>query len=103
MQKLTVLLVCGGGASSGFMAVNLRRAAKSRGIEIDAKARSETEVEAYAAGVDCIMIGPHLSYLVDDIKQRLGQACPKVLLMDKSYYSTLDGDEALDDLLDQFE
>jgi len=103
MRKLNVLLVCGGGASSGFMAANLRKAAKARGIELEAKARSETEIELYATEVDCIMIGPHLSYLVEDVKKRVGEDGPKVLLMDRAYYSTLDGDEALDDLLEQFE
>ncbi len=102
MKTIKVLLVCGGGASSGFMAVNLRKAAKARGIEMEAKARSETEVEMYASEVDCIMIGPHLSYLVDDMRNRLGGNGPKLLLMDKSYYSTLDGDEALDALLSLF-
>ncbi len=99
MKNIKVLLVCGGGASSGFMAVNLRKAAKARGIDMDAKARSETEAELYASEVDCIMIGPHLSYLVDDLRSRLGESGPKLLLMSKSYYSTLDGDEALDALL----
>lgn len=103
MEKLNVLLVCGGGASSGFMAANLRKAAKARNIALEAKARSETEVEQYASEVDCIMIGPHLSYLVDEVKKRVGSDGPKVLLMDRSYYSTLDGDEALDELLDLFE
>ncbi len=99
MKTIRVLLVCGGGASSGFMAVNLRKAAKARGIELEAKARSETEAELYASEVDCIMIGPHLTYLVDDLKKRLGGNGPKLLLMDRSYYSTLDGDDALDALL----
>ena len=100
MNKISVLLTCGAGASSGFMAANLRKAAKNRGVELDAKARSESEIETYAPEVDCVMIGPHLAYLVDELKNRIGADGPKILLMDKSYYSTLDGDEALDNLLD---
>ena len=33
MEKLNVLLVCGSGASSGFMAANIRKAALSKGCE----------------------------------------------------------------------
>lgn len=99
MEKIKVLLVCGGGASSGFMAANLRKAAKERGIDLEAKARSETEVESYASEVDCIMIGPHLSYMEQEMRDRVKDTGAKVLLMDRSYYSTLDGDAALDDLL----
>jgi len=103
MEKIKVLLVCGGGASSGFMATNLRKAAKARGVEVDAKARSETEVELYAPEVDCIMIGPHLSYLEEEMRNRVKDTGAKVLVMNRTYYSTLDGDAALDDLLSQFD
>ena len=40
MAKHNVLLVCGSGASSGFMAANMRKAASARGIEITVNARS---------------------------------------------------------------
>jgi len=81
------------------MAANMRKAAKARGLELEAKARSESEIEIYGPEADCIMVGPHLSYLVDDIRKILGDNGPKVLLMKREYYSSLDGDEALDDLL----
>lgn len=52
MKKLNVLLVCGSGASSGFMATNMRRAAVARGVEMDIKARSESEIENYVDEID---------------------------------------------------
>ena len=33
MKKLNVLLVCGSGASSGFMAANIRKAAAEKGLD----------------------------------------------------------------------
>ena len=33
MAKHDILLVCGSGASSGFMAANIRKAASARGLE----------------------------------------------------------------------
>ena len=62
-----VLLVCGSGASSGFMAVNIRKAAKKRGLEMSVTARSEAEIPNYIDDVDVIMVGPHLNYLVYEI------------------------------------
>ena len=47
MAKHNVLLVCGSGASSGFMAANIRKAASARGLEITVTARSESEVLNY--------------------------------------------------------
>ena len=69
MKKLNVLLVCGSGASSGFMAANMRKAASKQGLEIDIKARSESEIENYIDEIDALMVGPHLAYILDDIDE----------------------------------
>lgn len=63
-EKLRVLLVCGSGASSGFMAANIRKAAKEKGIEMDVQARSDSEIDNYIEDVDLIMVGPHLEYVM---------------------------------------
>lgn len=103
MKKLNVLLVCGSGASSGFMAANMRKAAKERVLDITIAARSESEIENYIDEIDALMIGPHLAYLLDDIDEILQGAPIKAILMKPEYYSTLDGSKALDHLLSYFE
>lgn len=102
MKKLSVLLVCGSGASSGFMAANMRKAAKERGIEISINARSESEIENYIDEIDALMIGPHLAYLLDEIDNILQGAKVVAILMKPEYYATLDGNKALDHLLSYF-
>lgn len=102
MKKLNVLLVCGSGASSGFMAANIRKAALARGVEIDIKARGEAEIENYVEEIDALMVGPHLAYILDEIEEYIGDHDVKVILMKANYYSTLNGDLALDDLLKEF-
>lgn len=102
MKKLNVLLVCGSGASSGFMASNIRKAAAKRSLEIDIKARGEAEIENYIDQIDALMVGPHLAYILDEIEEYIGDADVRVILMKPSYYSTLDGDAALEDLLKEF-
>ena len=52
MAKHNVLLVCGSGASSGFMAANIRKAAAARGLAITVNARSEATVEDYVEEID---------------------------------------------------
>ena len=78
MEKLNVLLVCGSGASSGFMAANMRKAASKQGLDIDIKARSESEIENY----------------IDEIN---------VILMEPDYYSVLNGEMAIAHLLEEME
>ncbi|MDD6855166.1 MAG: PTS sugar transporter subunit IIB, partial [Oscillospiraceae bacterium] len=69
MAKHNVLLVCGSGASSGFMAANIRKAAAVRGLAITVNARSEATVEDYVEEIDCLMIGPHLKSIVPDMEE----------------------------------
>ena len=99
MSKLNVLLVCGSGASSGFMAANMRKVIKERGLDIVVTARSESEIENYIDEIDALMVGPHLAYILDDIDEYTQGADVKVILMKAEYYSKLDGAAALDDLL----
>ena len=95
MGKLNVLLVCGSGASSGFMAANMRKAAAEKKLELDIKARSESEIESYIDTTDVIMVGPHL----DEIKEYANDnAKLKVILMKPEYYSRLDGEKAIQHL-----
>ena len=103
MKKLNVLLVCGSGASSGFMATNMRRAAVARGVEMDIKARSESEIENYVDEIDALMVGPNLAYILDEVEEYIGDNDVKVILMKPEYYSTLDGDKALDHLIAEME
>lgn len=102
MKKLIVLLVCGSGASSGFMAANIRKAAAARGLEITVNARSESEIENYIDEIDCLMIGPHLAYLLDEVDEIVGNTKVKVELMKSDYYATLNGEKALDHILSLF-
>jgi PTS system cellobiose-specific IIB component len=95
MDKLNVLLVCGSGASTGFMAANLRKEAAKQGLDCTITARSESEVDNYADEINCIMLGPHLEYLLEELTERYQERGIKVAIMNKSYYSILDGAAAL--------
>lgn len=100
MKKLSVLLVCGSGASSGFMAANMRKAAKELHLDLDIKARSESEIENYIDEIDVLMVGPHLAYILDDVEEYTQGADVKVILMKEDYYSKLDGKKAIEHLLE---
>jgi PTS system cellobiose-specific IIB component len=95
MGKLNVLLVCGSGASTGFMAANLRKVAARQGLDWEIAARSETELEGLEDEVNCVMLGPHLAYLLEELTERCKGKNLKVAVMEKRYYSTLDGAAAL--------
>ncbi len=91
-----ILLVCGTGASSGFMAGNIRKAAQARGESYEVIARSDTVVEDYIDTIDLLLVGPHLDYMMDDLKDIAADYDVPVELISKEAYGNLDGDAVLD-------
>ncbi|GAA0433019.1 PTS sugar transporter subunit IIB [Agaribacter marinus] len=102
MEK-TALLICSGGASSGFLAQNIRKAAKKRGMEIEVIARGESELREYMNQIDVVLIAPHLSYIQQDIEQQLNGSGIPCTLIDPSTYGLLDGEKGLDIIIHQLE
>lgn len=100
MKKLNVLLVCGSGASSGFMAANMRKAATAKNLTAEIKARSESEIENYIDEIDVLMVGPHLEYILDEVEEYTHGNDVKVILMKPEYYSKLNGAAAIDHMLE---
>lgn len=100
MKKYGVLLCCGGGFSSGFMAKSLRDGASKRGINLDAQARSESMIEDYIEDVDAVMVGPHLAYEMEEISKVCEEYDVVPILMKPDYYKSLDGEACLDHLLE---
>lgn len=94
---MKVILLCGSGASSGFMAASMRKEAKLRKLDYEIEAHSESEIQNYIDEVDCVMIGPHLAYLENELKEELHPET-KLLVMEHAYYARLDGQQALDHL-----
>ena len=101
MSKLRILLVCGSGASSGFMAANMRKAAAKMGLDADIVARSESEIENYIDDIDVLMVGPHLAYILDEVEEYTHGTNVKVILMKGEYYSTLNGEKAIEHLQEE--
>ena len=87
-----VLLVCGTGASSGFMAKNIRQAAKAHGVDISFKARSDSEVEEYIEEIDLLLVGPHLKYMLNDLEEIADPYDVPVRIIDEAAYGSLDGE-----------
>ncbi|BBB47614.1 PTS system, cellobiose-specific IIB component [Pelolinea submarina] len=84
------------------MASNIRKAAVKRGLDVTVTARSEAEIENYINDIDCLMIGPHLAYLEEDVSKIIQGKDIKVALMKPDYYATLNGEQALDHIVTLF-
>lgn len=92
-----ILLICGSGASSGFMAAAIRKAAKKCGIEVTVKASSESQLDERISEIDYLLIGPHLSYMLGDLQKKLVDKNVKaVAVIPQEIYGSLNGEKALD-------
>ena len=63
---MRILVVCGAGASSTFVAQRLRRAASDAGLDWDAAAGTEQTLAG--SDHDLILVGPHLADRLDAIR-----------------------------------
>ena len=97
-----VLLVCGGGASSGFLAANIRKYAKKQGADLKIEARSESELSNYINDIDALLVGPHLAYMEDEIRSMTEPKKIPMELIDEDDYGMMDGQavyEQIEDML----
>lgn len=97
---MKILLMCGAGASSGFMAQAMRKAAKEQGIEqIEIIARSEAEMANNLKDTDLVMFGPHLAFKKEALEHDLKQYGVPFTFIDKEAYGNIDGHATLNQAL----
>lgn len=87
---MKILVVCGAGASSTFVAQRLRRAAADAGLSWDASAGMESSV--IEGGQDLVLIGPHLADRISAISSSV--SVPVALLPD-DVFADRDGERTL--------
>ncbi len=95
MDKLNVLICCGAGMSSGFLAQQMRVAAKKANIMAKVEAKSQAGVEENFDETDILLVGPHLSYMFDELKEKANSYNLEVILIPKEMYASLDGEGLL--------
>lgn len=98
---LRILLACGIGASTGFMAANMRKVAKKQKLDVEIHAVSKSQVMEYADKIDVLLLGPHFSSEVPKYREELKNNNVKnnnviVSSINPEYYASLDGEKILE-------
>lgn len=101
--KVRILLACGIGASTGFMAASMRKIAKKKGIDAEIHAVSKSEVMEHADKIDVLLLGPHFAGEVPFYTEKLSPHGVKVMSINPKYYAALDGESILNDALALYE
>ena len=82
----TVVIVCGAGASSTFLASRIRALATTRGLDLTARAVSEPDLAGILPIASVLLVGPHLVARFDEISLNAG--VPAALLPDDVFGPT---------------
>jgi PTS system cellobiose-specific IIB component len=92
---MKILVVCGAGASSTFVARRINIAAQARRLPWAALATNESWLAGKIPGSDLVLIGPHLAPRSQQIKDEAATHGVAVVLLDADVFADLDGSRTL--------
>ena len=92
---MRILVVCGAGASSTFVAQRVRHAAHDAGFPYSAFAGTEQSLPIDLDAADVVLVGPHLSHAMDRIERDAAARGTTVVLLPPDIFTDLDGSRTL--------
>lgn len=64
-----IILVCAAGMSTSILVKKMRQVAEEVGKEVHIEAMPKGSLDNYKGEIDCILVGPQISYLEDEIRR----------------------------------
>lgn len=92
---MRILVVCGAGASSTFVAQRVRRAAHDRGLPYSATAGTARSIPNDLDATDIVLVGPHLAPDMERISQDAAIRGVLVVLLPEDVFTDLTGSRTL--------
>jgi cellobiose PTS system EIIB component len=96
MNQLKVLLCCGAGMSSGFLAQRAAQAAKAKGYDMSIEARSQSVVEDYLDDINLLLLGPHYLSHLEEFEEMAEPYHVPVRVIPQEIYGKLDGEKLVE-------
>lgn len=93
---MRILVVCGAGASSTFVAQRVRHAAHDRGLDYIAFAGTEQSLPIDLDSADVVLVGPHLVHVLTRIERDAALRGATVVLLPDDVYRDVDGTRTLE-------
>ena len=87
-----IILLCAGGMSTSVLVNNMKKEAASLNYDCYIEAFAVDAAAKVAADADCVLLGPQISYKLDDVKKEI--TCP-VESIDMSAYGMMNGKKVL--------
>ncbi|MFB2596771.1 PTS sugar transporter subunit IIB [Herbiconiux sp. P17] len=91
-----VLIVCGAGASSTFLALRLRGVARTRGLDLTVEAGTLSDLDERLAATDVLLVGPHLGAHFAELQERADAAGTRAALLPDTVFGGAGAELAAD-------
>jgi len=93
---MRILVVCGAGASSTFVAQRVRHAAHDRGLSYTAFAGTDRSLPIDLDAADIVLVGPHIADSLERIERDAAARDVVVVLLPDDVFTDLSGVRTLD-------
>lgn len=97
-----ILLACGIGASSGFIAAKMKKYAKKQSLDVTVQAVSKSAIEDFKGKFDILLLGPHFSAELPKYKNLYETENVSVMKIDPEFYATLNGEGVIKAALESY-
>jgi PTS system cellobiose-specific IIB component len=91
-----ILVVCGAGASSTFLASRLRTLAGERGLDLTARAASNLDIDSRLADARVLLVGPHLASSFPELEAAASAHSVPAALLPSTAFGPSGAADALD-------
>ncbi|MDQ1551285.1 MAG: cellobiose system component [Actinomycetota bacterium] len=91
-----ILVVCGAGASSTFLASRIRALATMRHLDLTASAGSSIDIDASMVGAQVLLVGPHLAAEFPQLEATATALHMRAALLPEDAFGPNGADNAID-------
>lgn len=91
-----ITLCCNAGMSTSLLVQKMQKVAQERGLDVEIHAYPITEIMSHMDQADVILLGPQISYALDDYKKQTDKPIAVIPMMD---YGRMNASKIIDDAL----
>lgn len=94
-----ITLVCASGMSTSMLMTKMKNSAAKIGVEVQVVAMSEGSFKNYQEPTNVLLLGPQVSYMLNEMKKEYEPKGIKVAVINMVDYGMMNGEKVLKDAL----
>ncbi|KRL40301.1 PTS system, lactose cellobiose-specific IIB subunit [Liquorilactobacillus nagelii DSM 13675] len=97
-ETKTIMLCCAAGMSTSMLVKRMQEAASQKKVvaKIFACPAAEVSEKLEQENINCILLGPQVRYMLNDIKKKVGDKPIKVDVINMQAYGMMNGEKVLE-------